>query len=207
VVPYDLDLALAFAREQLVLQDLLGLEAIPPVHDGDLAADVREIQGFLDRGVAAPDHGHVLAPVEEAIAGRARRDAAAAEARFRFEAEILGARAGRDDQRVAGVGAVVALQAERPLREIGLDDVVVDQLRVEALGVPPHPVHQVGALQPLDVAGPVVDVGRRHQLAALLESGDQHRLQVGAGGIDRGRVAGRARAEDQQAGVLSHVKS
>ena len=79
-------------------------------------------------------------------------------------------------------------------------------LRVEALGVLQEALHQVGALHAVDVGRPVVDVGRRHQLAALGDAGDQHRLQVGARGVEGGGVAGRAGAEDQDAGVLRGVE-
>jgi hypothetical protein len=52
-----------------------------------------------------------------------------------------------------------------------------------------------------DVGRPVVDLGGGHQLAALGHAGDQHRVQVGAGGVDGGGVAGGAGAEDQDLGV------
>ena len=59
-----------------------------------------------------------------------------------------------------------------------------------------------GPMHAVDVGRPVVDVGRGHQLAALGDAGDQHRLQVGAGGVEGGGVAGGPGAEDQDAGVL-----
>jgi hypothetical protein len=74
-------------------------------------------------------------------------------------------------------------------------------LRVEALGVLQEALHQVGALHAVHVGGPVVDLGGGHQLAALGHAGDEHRLEVGAGGVERGGVAGRAGAQDQHAGV------
>jgi hypothetical protein len=75
-------------------------------------------------------------------------------------------------------------------------------LRVEALGVLQEALHQFGALHAVHVGGPVVDFGGGHQLAALGDAGDEHGLQVGAGGVDGGRVAGGAGTEDQDAGVL-----
>jgi hypothetical protein len=75
-------------------------------------------------------------------------------------------------------------------------DVVEHDLGLEALGVLLHARHQVRAQQAVGVARPVVDVGGGHQLAALLQAGDDDRLEVGAG--DSGRPAGRAGAEDQQ---------
>jgi hypothetical protein len=82
--------------------------------------------------------------------------------------------------------------------------VVVDELGVEALCVAAHAIHQVRTLQMLDVTRPVVDLGGGHQLAALLDAGDQHRLQVGAGGVDGGRVAGGAGAENDQRVMVAH---
>jgi hypothetical protein len=58
--------------------------------------------------------------------------------------------------------------------------------------------HQVRALHAVRVGRPVVHVGGGHQLAALGQAGDQHGLQVGAGGVDGGAVAGRAGTENQR---------
>ncbi len=86
-------------------------------------------------------------------------------------------------------------------------DVVEDDLGLEALGMRLEARHQIGTLHAIVVGRPVVDFGRRHELSALRESGDQHRLQVGACGVYCGGVSGGAGAEDQQAGVLGrHVR-
>ena len=150
-----------------------------------------------------PTTTHVLRLVEEAVAGRARRHALAHERLFRGQAEVARRRAGRDDQRVAGVFAAVADEADRPLVEVRRVDVVEDELGVEALGVLLEARHQVGPLHAVGVRRPVVDVGGRHQLAALRETGDQHGLQIGARRVYCGGVAGGAGAQDDQAGVLA----
>ena len=87
-------------------------------------------------------------------------------------------------------------------------NVIGDDLGAEAFGVLAHAVHQFRALQTLDVTGPVVHVGGGHQLAALLGAGDQQRLPIGARRVDRGAVAGRAGAEDDQTTVhgRAHVQ-
>src|SRR6218665_572068 len=100
--------------------------------------------------------------------------------------------AGGQDQRVAGVSAAGATEGEGALAEVGTVDVVKDDLRFEALGVLQKALHQVRALHAIGIGGPVVHIGGGHQLAALGQAGDQHRVQVGAGGIDRCRVARRA---------------
>ena len=67
----------------------------------------------------------------------------------------------------------------------------------------------VRPLQALDIAGPVVHVGRGHQLPTLLEAGDRAAgREVGPGRIDGGAVARGPGAQDDEAaclGSLAHV--
>ena len=86
-------------------------------------------------------------------------------------------------------------------------DMVVDDFRVVALRMPQHAVHEFRALQPLDVAWPVVYIGRRHELPALFDAGNDDGIQVRARGVDRRRVAGGPRAEDENTAMLqvTHV--
>jgi hypothetical protein len=62
--------------------------------------------------------------------------------------------------------------------------------------------HQVRALHAVGIGGPVVDVGRGHQLSARRETGDEDRMQVRARGVHRRRVPGGAGAEDEETAVL-----
>ena len=78
-------------------------------------------------------------------------------------------------------------------------------LGVEALGVLLEARHQLRPLDAVGVRRPVVDVGGRHQLAALREAGDQHGLEVGARGVYCRRISGGAGTQDQQAGVLGRT--
>src|SRR5215210_1652458 len=66
LVPQHLDLRV---REQPVLKDLLGAQRIAAVDQGDFLAVSGHVEGFLDGGVAAADHRHLAASVEEAVAG------------------------------------------------------------------------------------------------------------------------------------------
>ncbi|KAG0919669.1 hypothetical protein G6F31_021024 [Rhizopus arrhizus] len=75
-----------------------------------------------------------------------------------------------------------------------------------------HACHQVRPHQAGGVTRPVVHLGGGHQLAALLQAGDDDRLQVGTGGVDGGGPAGRAGTEDDEALVAggqagAHVDS
>ena len=58
---------------QAVLHDLLGAQRVAPVNQRDVRGDVRQVQGLLDRGVAAADDRDPLVAEKEAVAGGAGR--------------------------------------------------------------------------------------------------------------------------------------
>ena len=85
---------------------------------------------------------------------------------------------------------------------------VVDDLGADMLRLLEHLFHQPRTLDRIGKARIVFDIGGDHQLAALFKAGDQNRLQHGARGIDRGRVAGGAGTDDEHLGVAGrHVVS
>ena len=90
----------------------------------------------------------------------------------------------------------IARQAERTHVEVDRGDDVVDDLGADMLGLLQHLLHQPRTLDRVGEARIVLDVGGDHQLSALLQAGDQHRLQHGARRVDRRRVAGRPGADD-----------
>ena len=61
-----------------------------------------------------------------------------------------------------------------------------------------HADHQVRALQAFDVPGPVVHIGRRGQLAAHFDPGDDHGIEVRARCVDGSRQAGGTGTENDQ---------
>jgi hypothetical protein len=91
------------------------------------------------------------------------------------------------------------IKPERPFLQLGGMNVIENDLGVKALGVTAHPIHQIGPHQAFHIAGPVIHLGGGGQLTAHLQSGDQHRLQIGAGGVNGGGIAGGSGAENQQA--------
>jgi hypothetical protein len=84
------------------------------------------------------------------------------------------------------------VDAERPLREVDARYVVRDELGAESLCLPAEVGHHRRPHDPVGIARVVLDVARDHQLAAPVEAFDHQRAQVGARGIERCRVAGRA---------------
>ena len=202
-VPFDGDVAGLGQRNQLVGEDLFGAELVPAVHHGDVFGNVGQIQGFFHSGVAAANDRNLLAAVEETVAGGAARNAAPLELLFGVEAEVFGRRAGSDDQGITGVAAHVAVEAERTLAQVYFFDLIKDHFGAEALGLLAHFFDQTGAVDAVLFARPVVDLGSGGELAALLQAGNEHRLNVGAGRVDGGGVAGWAGTEDQQTAVLA----
>ena len=178
--------------EQAVLQDLLRAESVAPVHHGDLGGEIGEEQRLLDCGIAAADDDDFLVAVEEAVAGRAGRHAVALELLLRGQIEPARLRAGRNDQRVGKIDlAGIAGQAERPIAELDLGDVIGDDAGADMLGLLLHLLHQPGTLDDVGKARIVLHVGGDGELPARLDALDQDRFQHGARGIDRGGVAGR----------------
>jgi len=83
-----------------------------------------------------------------------------------------------------------------PMAQVHPVDDVEHDVGVEALGMPAHAIHELRSLQVLDVPRPVIDIGGGHELAALLEAGDQERLAIGARRIYRRGISGGSRAQD-----------
>ena len=146
-----------------------------------------------------PPTTHDLAVAEErAVAGGAVRDAAAVQRALGLEPELARARAGGDDHGLRAVLVVADPDPERALGEVDPRHVVGQELGAEALGLGAEVGHHLRAHDAVGVAGVVLDVARDHQLAAPVEALDHERLQVGARGVERGRVAGGAAADDDQ---------
>ena len=87
---------------------------------------------------------------------------------------------------------------ERAPGEIDLVDVIGDELGADMGRLLGHLLHEPGALDHIGEARIVLDVGGGGELAAGLDALDQHRLEHGAGGIDRRRVARRSRPDDER---------
>ena len=161
------------------MQHLLRPQGVAPMHDVDAAGDVGEVERFFNRGVAAADHGDRLVAEEEAVASRAGAHAASFVRFFGRQAQVLGGSARRHDQGVAGIDALVAFKAQRAAAQVHVGDVVVDELGAVLLHMGLHPLHEVGPLQAVVIARPVVHVGGGRELAAHFDAGDQCRLEIG----------------------------
>ena len=199
VAPHHFDRALPRPLEKPILKHLLGPQGVAPMHDVDAAGDVGEVERLFHGGVAAADHRHVLVAEEEAVAGRAGAHAAPLVRLLRRQAEVFGGSAGRHDQGVAGVDALVSFETQGAAAQVHAGDVVVDELGAVLLHMRLHPQHEVRPLQAVVVARPVVDVRGGGELPAHLDASDQRRLEIGPRGVERRGAAGWPGTEDDQA--------
>ena len=111
-------------------------------------------------------------------------------------------RARRDDHRVGDIGVpTIARADEGPLGKIHLADDVKNHAGARMLCLRLHLVHQRGS-EDRGLAGPVFDVAGDGQLTAGLEALDHDGREIGAGGIDRSRIAGRTGSDDQCFGSM-----
>ena len=69
-------------------------------------------------------------------------------------------------------------------------------LGAEILRLLLHVLHQVGTVDAFGKAREILHQGGERELAAGFVAADHQRLQIGAGGVDGGRVSGAAGTDD-----------
>ena len=188
-------------RRYSILHDLAAPEGVPPVDQMDLAREAGEVERLLQRAVAAAHNGDLLVAEEEAVARRARADAAATKPRLAVEAQPERLRARGDDHRLCPVLNAVGPQAERPAAEVHAGDVSVDDARAEAQRLLAETAHQLRTLDPFGEAWVVLHFARDHELSAAHQATDDHRFQVRARRVHGGGQAGRTRSNDDHPGA------
>ena len=82
--------------------------------------------------------------------------------------------------------------------------VAADDLGAETLGLRANLRHQLGPVDAVPVARPVLDEGGQHQLPARFEPLDDERLEVGARRIERRGQARRAGSDDDDVARRRH---
>ncbi len=205
-VPGELDLGVG---ERPLLHDLGGAELVAAVHEGDLGAEAGQERRLLDRGVAAADDGDVLLAEEEAVAGRAPADAVAGEPVLVRDAELAVARAHGQDHGACGERAVLGAHRleRRPSSSTEMTSSETSSAPKRSAWARISSI-SCRALDAVAEAGEVLDLGGVHQRSAGGHRALEHEgCQVGAGGVDRGRVAGRAGADDDHVAGVCRTRS
>jgi hypothetical protein len=111
-----------------------------------------------------------------------------------------------DDHGLRQHRAAAALDQERPLLEAHAVDQAVDDLGPEARRLLTELLHQLGAEDPFRKARIVLDVRRDGELAARLETAEEHGLQIRACCVDRCGVSGGSGPDDDDL-VPFHLSS
>src|SRR2546421_2381273 len=126
--------------------------------DRDAPAQLRKVEAFFHRGVATADHDDVEALEEKSVAGRARADPASFQPLLVREAEVLRIRPRGDDRGLTFEYAVRGPYPERPLGEVDLRHIVVDEVRAESFRLLSPEFHELRSLDPDREAGIVFHV-------------------------------------------------
>ena len=161
-----------------------------------------QVQGFFEGRVATAHDRDLLAPEEESIAGRAGAHAAPSQPGLGFDTQPEGRRAGRDDHRVCPVLDSRRPQSEWPRAEVHPLDVHVEDAGAESLGLRAEEAHQLRATDAIGKARVVLDLARRHELAAGLVAAQDDRGQVGACGVDSRGQSRRTGPDDDDMGAF-----
>ncbi len=159
-----------------------------------LRGDIRQIQSLFHCGVAAADHRHFLVAIEESVAGSARETPRPLKASS--EGRPSGGSAGGDDR---------ASQVYSPLSPVRRNGRFCKSTRLiwsKMISVSNFAacscMRSISSGPVRSFGSPVFHFRRGGQLTAFFHPGDQHRLQVGACGIDRRGVSRRSRTKDKQ---------
>ena len=101
-----------------------------------------------------------------------------------------------NNQRVTGVSGAITLENKGALLQVSFYNVIGDDSGVKTLGMLTHPLHQIWPSNTGMFAGPVINFGSCGKLSTRLQTGNQNRVQVGTGGIDRSGITSRAGTEN-----------
>ena len=178
--------------------DLGGAELVATVDQRDRRAEACEEVRLLHRGVAAAHHDNRLAAEEEAVARRTIRDSLAGIFEFARHVEMPVIRSGgHNDRARLEILAAAQMHGFEFALQIRRFHVVEHDLGAEAFGLPLHAFHEVGAHHAVGEAGVVLDLRGVDELAARGERPcDDDGLETCTGQIDRGRIAGGARSDN-----------
>ena len=172
--------------------------------DGHLAGELRQIHGLFHGSIAAADHVHFKILEEGGVAGRAEGNALADELALVLAADGARERAGGDDD---ALGLILALYADELLHgagELDLFDHVAHALNAEMLALLRHTRDQARAAVALDLTGIIFNFIGDGDLTAILTLFDHQGRESGAPGIEAGRQACGARAQNDNVVNLAH---
>ena len=110
-----------------------------------------------------------------------------------------------DDGLGLNLVASFVFEVERTAAEVSLHDGTVTEICTVKCSLLAHFVHQLVGINSFVEAREILDEGCSSQLSTRLQSGVEHRSEVGASGIDGCGIACRAAADYQSLGFLHSI--
>ena len=167
------------------------------MHDVHLGGEVRQEGCFFHCRVATTDNGQHTILEEEAVAGRAVGNTATRQRILARNIHVTVLRPGRQNDSLRVQQFVVDGDNLHITRQVHRGDILVANVRTELFCLLTHVIHELGTLNTFGETGEVLNLSRRHQSATGSESSSDHDwLQTGASRVNRGRVTGRTRTND-----------
>ncbi len=186
-----------------IQHDFGGAKLIAAMHYGDLGAEARQEVGLFHLGVAAADHHDLLATIEKAVAGGAGTDSVPDQLLFGFKPQPARRSTGSDDQGARLNPLALDIDAERVARQLRIDNIAMHKFRAEILRLFSDVFDQFRTVDAFREAGKVLDQRSHGQLPAGIVPQHHERLQIGAGRVDRCRVAGATGTDNDD---VSHLE-
>ena len=200
VFPQHLDVGRV---QNAVLHGLGGTKHVTADDEIDLVAELGQIGGIFAGRVAAANHRHVLAFVEEAVASGASGNAAALEFFLGGQTEITCRRTrGNDDTVGQDFAIVFRRHLEGALADIDARHLAFAYFGAKAQGLLTDFLHHFRAGDSVGITRKILDFGGLGKLSAGLHTLINDSFHVGATRVDGCCVACRARANYQTFNVF-----
>ena len=174
--------------------DLCGPQLVPAVHQDHLFGDSAQQQRVSGGGISPAHHDDGPALVAHPVTGGAVGHATAHQGLLAGKAQLPGAGPRGKDHGPGGKRPLAGLQHLGLRGEVHALHLCVFCPRAEPLGLPLHLLRQSEAVDPVLIAGIVVDRLRQGHLAAGRQLLQHQGIQSGPGRVESRRVAGRPAA-------------
>ena len=170
---------------QWLVVDLRGPQLVPAVHQDHPFGDTAQKQGVAGGGIPAAHHGDRFALVAHPVAGGTVGHTPAHQGLLACKAQLPGIGSGGKDYRPGIKGPLAGLQRLGGSGQLHALHLCVRCLRTEPLCLPLHLLRQGEAVDPVLIAGIVVDLLRQGHLPACREFLQHQCIQPGPGCIER----------------------
>ena len=188
-----------------VEHDLRGPKLIAAMNQRHLGGEAGKEVRFLHGRIAAADDRDFFSGKEEAIAGGTGRNPVP-DQRFFARQSQPACRGPAGDDQGAGVNRLLAkIHREGPLAQIHAGHMAQLILRPKTSRLLAHVLNQFGSLNAFGKPGKIFHQRGERELASRLMAFNHQGLEIGAGGVERSRMAGAAGPNDDDVANVLHI--